>query len=80
MTDFTITEEQRREFLESHNELRITLQTIWECNDLWMSDVAKLEKLLHRLHQNLKFVRQEDSHAYMNWVLEEDNPPKEDDV
>ena len=79
MTDFTITEEQRREFLESHNELRITLQTIWECNDLWMSDVAKLEKLLHRLHQNLKFVRQEDSHACMNWVLEEDNPPKEDD-
>ena len=79
MTDFTITEEQRREFLESHNELRTTLHTIWECNDLWISDVAKLEKLMYRLHQNLKFVRQEDSHAYMNWVLEEDNPPKEDD-
>ena len=56
MTDFTITQEQRREFLESHNELRTVLGTIWECNDLWMSDVAKLEKLLHRLHQNLKFV------------------------
>ena len=79
MSDFTITQEQRREFLESHNELRTTLHTIWECNDLWMSDVAKLEKLMHRLHQSLKFVRQEDSHAYMNWVLEEDNPPKEDD-
>ena len=78
MTDFTITEEQRREFLESHNELRTVLHTIWECNDLWMSDVAKLEKLMHRLHQSLKFVRQEDSHAYMNWVLEEDNPPKEE--
>ena len=78
MTEFTITEEQRREFLESHNELRTVLHTIWECNDLWMSDVAKLEKLMHRLHQSLKFVRQEDSHAYMNWVLEEDNPPKEE--
>ena len=79
MTDFTITEEQRRELLESHNELRTALQTIWECSDLWMSDVANLEKLLHRLHQNLKFVRQEDSNPYTKWVLEEDNPPKEDD-
>tara|TARA_Y100001972_G_C7421370_1_gene217718 strand:+ start:217 stop:453 length:237 start_codon:yes stop_codon:yes gene_type:complete len=78
MTEFTITQQQRREFLESHNELRTVLHTIWECNDLWMSDVAKLEKLMHRLHQSLKFVRQEDSHAYMNWVLEEDNPPKEE--
>ena len=79
MSDFTITEEQRRELLESHNELRTTLQTIWECNDLWMSDVAKLEKLMHQLHQHLKFVRQEDSNPYTKWVLEEDNPPKEDD-
>jgi len=78
MTDFTITQEQRCEFLESHNELRTVLHTIWECNDLWMSDVAKLEKLMYRLQASLKFVRQEDSHAYMNWVLEEDNPPKEE--
>ena len=79
MSDFTITQEQRRELLESHNELRTTLHTIWECNDLWMSDVAKLEKLMHQLQQHLKFVRQADSNPYTKWVLEEDNPPKEED-
>ena len=79
MSDFAITQEQRRELLESHNELKTALQNIWECHDLWMSDVSNLEGLMHRLQKNLKFAQPSGGHPYMNYVFAEDNPPKEDD-
>jgi hypothetical protein len=78
MTDFTITEEQRRELLESHNELKDALHTIWECHDVWMSDIANLEGLMSRLQRTFKFEQPSGGHPYMKWVLEEDNPPKEE--
>ncbi len=75
MTDFTITQEQRRELLESHNELRSALQTIWECQDLWMSDVTNIERLVSRMQRHLGFAQPTEGHAYMNYVLAEDNKP-----
>ena len=75
MTDFTITQEQRRELLESHNELRSALQTIWECHDVWMSDIANLEGLMSRMQRHLDFAQPKDGHSYMNWVLAEENKP-----
>ena len=70
-----ITTEQRRELLESHNDLRTALQTIWECNDIWLSDLSKLETLMLRLRKTLAFVRPQDGHHYMDFVLAEDNQP-----
>jgi hypothetical protein len=70
-----ITTEQRRELLESHNDLRTALQTIWECNDIWLSDVSKLETLMIRLQRTLAFERPQDGHPHMNFVLAEDNQP-----
>ena len=68
-----LTHEQRLEFLNSYNELRSTIQTIWECQDLWMSDVRKLENLQCLMHRVLKFVPQEDDEGsrlhYHDWVL-----------
>ncbi len=68
-----LTHEQRLEFLNSYNELRSTIQTIWECQDLWMSDVRKLENLQCLMHRVLKFVPQEDDEGnrqhYADWVL-----------
>ena len=68
-----LTNEQRLEFLNSYNELRSTIQTIWECQDLWMSDVRKLENLQCLMHRVLKFVPQEDDEGnrqhYADWVL-----------
>ena len=48
--NITITEDKRRELLKAHNDLRRMINTIHECNDIWMSDVGKLEHLQHLLH------------------------------
>ena len=40
-----ITHEERVKFLNAHNDLKSMLMTIHECNDLWISDVGKLESL-----------------------------------
>ena len=53
--EITLTDNQRRDFLRAHNELRNIISTIQECNDLWVSDLAKLERLQHLLHYALKF-------------------------
>lgn len=78
--EIKLTDEQRREFLQSHNDLHHMLHTIWETNDLWMSDVAKLEKLKCLLHQTLQFMprRDSDGHSlhYADWMLAEDVEPK----
>ena len=70
-----ITHEERVEFLNDHNDLKSMLMTIHECNDLWISDVGKLEKLECLLHRVMKFVPQMDDEGrpkhYADYVLEE---------
>ena len=75
--DFTIDAAARRELLESYNELRTALQTLWECNDLWVSDLRNLETLMHRMQQTLQFQRPENAewNGYGKWVLAEENKP-----
>jgi len=75
LTNFTLSGEARRELLQSHNELRTALQTIWECQDLWMSDITNLEKLVNRMQRHLDFAQPTEGHAYMNYVLAEENKP-----
>tara|TARA_R100001440_G_scaffold9756_3_gene18134 strand:- start:1808 stop:2074 length:267 start_codon:yes stop_codon:yes gene_type:complete len=70
-----ITNEQRLDLLKSYNELKDVLTTVHECQDLWMSDIRKLENLQSDLHRILKFVPKEDdagrSMHYADWVLAE---------
>lgn len=70
-----ITHEERVQFLNAHNDLKSMLMTVHECNDLWISDVGKLEKLECLLHRVLKFVPQMDDEGrpkyYADYVLEE---------
>jgi len=75
--DLTIDAAARRKLLDSHNELRTALQTIWECNDLWISDLRNLETLMHRMQQTLQFQRPENTewNGFGNWVLAEENKP-----
>jgi hypothetical protein len=74
-SSMNITHEERVEFLNAHNDLKSMLMTVHECNDLWMSDVGKLEKLECLLHRVLKFVPQMDDEGrpkyYADYVLEE---------
>ena len=70
-----ITHEERVEFLNAHNDLKSMLMTVHESNDLWISDVGKLEKLECLLHRVMKFVPQMDDEGrpkhYADYVLEE---------
>ena len=72
-----VTHEQRLELLKAHNDLKDILQTIWDCQDIWMSDVGKLESLYSDLHRILKFVPKEDEDGrrrpYADWVLAEED-------
>ena len=74
---YTITHEERLALLEAHNNLRIALQTVVECQDLWMSDVRNLEKLECDLHRIFKFVPKQDAQGrsmhYADWILDEDD-------
>jgi len=70
-----ITHEERVEFLKAHNDLKNMLMTVHECNDLWISDVRKLESLEHLLHSIMKFVPSTDDEGrpqyYKDYVLVE---------
>lgn len=72
-----ITHEQRLDLLKAYNHLRNMMQTIYDCNDLWMSDVGKLERLQCDLHRIFKFVPKEDEDGhrmhYADWVLAEED-------
>ena len=72
-----ITHEQRLELLKAHNDLRDILQTIFDCQDLWISDVSKLERMQCSLHHIFKFIPQKDengvSRHYADWVLAEED-------
>ena len=71
-----ITHEERLEFLKAHNDLRNVIQTLHECQDLWLSDVGKLEKIECLMHRVLKFVPREDDEGrpmhFADWVLADD--------
>ena len=70
-----LTHEQRLEFLKSYNDLRIMLQTIYDCQDIWMSDVGKLENLQYLMQTTMKFLPSRDDEGnrqhYADWVLAE---------
>ena len=72
-----ITREQRLQMLQAHNELKDVLSTVYDCQDLWMSDIRKLERMQCDLHRIFKFVPKEDADGhrmhYSDWVLAEDD-------
>mgnify|MGYP003112359679 CR=1 FL=1 len=75
--DILVTEEQRMRFLEHHNKLKDTLQSISEIHDISLSDVRNIEELVHHLHQSLKFAPQRNddntgASYYADYVLKED--------
>jgi len=72
---FTINAEQRRELLDSHNDLKTALQTISECHDLFMSDISNIEKMVSRMERHLNFALPTNGHKYMDCVLAEDKKP-----
>jgi hypothetical protein len=79
---YEITHEQRLALLEAHNNLRTALQTVGECQDLWLSDIRNLEKLECDLHSIFKFVPKQDAQGrsmyYSDWILDEEDTDNDD--
>ena len=71
-----LSREDRIRMLRNFNKLRQTIQTIEECQDLWLSDIANLQKLHCDMHQLLQF-SSDDGEYWKDWILSE-NKPKED--
>ena len=71
-----LSREDRIRMLHNFNKLRQTIQTIEECQDLWLSDIANLQKLHCDMHQLLEF-SSDDGEYWKDWILSENNP-KED--
>jgi hypothetical protein len=80
---YLITQAQRMDLLNSYNKLRDALQTIWDCHDIWLSDVRHLENLQIELQRTLKFVpkRDDDQNVIFgaDWVLIEHSGDDDDD-
>ena len=72
-----IAHDDRLALLKAHNDLKDILQTIFDRQDLWMSDVGKLERIQCDLHRIFKFVPKEDEKGYRmhyaDWVLAEED-------
>ena len=79
---YLLTQAQRMDLLNSYNKLREIMQTIYDCNDIWMSQIQHLETLQCELHRILKFVpkRGEDGRILhgADWILIEHS--KEEDA
>ena len=66
-----ITHEDRVKLLKAHNDLRNILQTIYDCQDMFISDLGKLERIQYELSNIFKFTRGEE--YYSDWILEEED-------
>ena len=65
-----ITHEERETLLKCYNDLNSILQTVYDCHDLWISDIRKLEGIQYKLCNIGKFERGENS--YSDYILSED--------
>ena len=67
-----ITHEERVKLLKCHNDVKNILQTIYDCHDLFISDIAKLERVQSELCNIGKF--KHGSNHYEDFVfIDEDD-------
>ena len=78
--DKRVTRDMRLTMLKIHNDLKDIKNTIEECNDIWLSDLQKLNKIIHTLHHEFEFKPPMEGHGYWSdWVFAEDVKEEDDD-
>ena len=71
--DKRVTRDMRMMMLKIHNDLKDIKNTVEECNDMWLSDLRKLEEIIHKLHIEFEFKpRDKYDSYYADWVFAED--------
>ncbi len=66
----------RLKMLEVHNKLQDVTDTFKETNDMWVSDMLKLEEIKNELAKEFRFKAPKDSEGkvmlhYADWILKE---------
>lgn len=67
----------RQKMLTHHNNLRAIVQTLEECQDLWMSDVKTLNAMVYEISRDFEFQPPLDDEGNRmfyahKWVLKDD--------
>lgn len=68
----SLSKEDRLQLLKGYNNLRDAMNTLDECQDLWLSDMRNIREFMQNLHEKLNFKPIKNEY-YNNWVLGEDN-------
>ena len=78
--DKRVTREMRQTMLKMHNDLKDIKNTVEECNDMWLSDLRKMDAIIHTLHSEFDFKPPQKTGAYWaDYVFAEDVKEEEEE-
>jgi len=78
--DKRVTRDMRVMMLKIHNDLKRIKNTVEECNDLWISDLRRMEEIIHELHKEFHFKPPERGNSYWaDWMFAEEVPDEEEE-
>ena len=78
--DKRVTRDMRAKMLKIHNDLKRIKNTVEECNDMWLSDLAKLNDIIHELHVEFDFKPPEKTGGYWaDWMFAEEVPEEDEE-
>ncbi len=78
--DKRVTRDMRMMMLKIHNDLKDIKNTVEECNDMWLSDLRKMEEIIHTLHMEFDFKPPRKTGAHWSdWVFAEDVKEEDED-
>jgi len=73
----SLSKEDRLQLLKGYNELKNAMDTLDECQDLWLSDMRNIRELMCNLHEKLNFKPKTEKTYYADWVLGENTKKKD---
>ena len=78
--DKRVTRDMRQMMLRMHNDLKDIKNTVEETNDMWLSDLRRMEAIIHTLHKEFDFKPPQKTGSYWaDWVFAEDVKEENDD-
>lgn len=79
--DKRVTRDMRLTMLKVHNDLKDIKNTVEETNDMWLSDLQKLNQIIHTLHDEFEFKPPKGGHGgyWSDWVFAEDVKEEDED-
>ena len=78
--DKRVTRDMRLTMLKIHNDLKDIKNTVEECNDMWLSDLRKMDEIIAELGREFDFKPARKTNSYWSdWVFAEDVKEEDED-